>query len=202
MQKKIVLFLKSFFISAFVGTALFGISYYSLKPNESPVKQNMSNISYYDYTPESVGLSVEISSEKTFLFLDFYNKSINIIYDFEKMDSDGSTLGYTVDYYIKGDYEFLAKLVDLIGGIELEENGETFRYTGVQVADMLQISASYDDLERIVIRKILKKIKTTGLTKEDFLYIIENSETSLSVPICYNWPQYVKELCSFINEVN
>ena len=74
--------------------------------------------------------------------------------------------------------------------------------TGEQVVDYLTTSSDYYERKRQIIRIIAQKISSTGFSKEDFLYIIENSETSLTVPDCYFWSDYITELCKTVKIIN
>ena len=41
----------------------------------------------------------------------------------------------------------------------------------------------------------MKKISDTGIDDEIFSYTVEKTETNITVPDCYNWNKYIKELC-------
>lgn len=184
------------------GIFFVGVGYFYLDSQLEDVKQNVETVPYYIEVPDNVGIVLEIAEQQTFFFLDFNYKSISVIYDAEKYLENDTIMGYQADHYIVGDIELLGGIIDIVGGIELENNGELLRHTGVQITDILTTSTDYDLLERSVIQKIIEKIGENGFQKQDFLYIIENSNTTLTVPICYYWSDYMKDLCGFVNEVN
>ena len=110
-------------------------------------------------------------------------------------------LGYSIDYSITLDYDIIAGIIDRIGGIELESDGELLRYTGIQVVDLIYTNEP-KDAARNIITAIFSAISKNGFSKSDFVYIIDNGNTDLTVPICFDWPLYIKALCrnfSFAN---
>jgi len=202
MKKKIKIFMGS--LAVFLVCCLFfgGIGYFYIDSKIADVKNDTPSVPYYSEVPENAGVLFEIGQEQTFFFLDFYYKRLNIIFNAEESVEDGNILGYPIDHYIKADYSLLAEIIDIVGGIELDTEEASLRYTGVQITDLLTTSTDYDKIERKIILKTIKKISENGFQKEDFLYIIENSETTLTVPVCYYWADYIKEICGFVNEVN
>lgn len=202
MRKKLKLFLSTVAVCSVCCAIFVGVGYFYLNSKIENVQQNTLSVPYYSQEPDNVGVMIEIGQHKTFFFLDFYYKSISVIFDADDLTENGNILGYQVDHYILADYSLLSGIIDIVGGIELETEGEALRYTGVQITDMLSTSTDYDRLERTVITKIMKKISENGFQKDDFLYIIENSDTTLTVPVCYYWSDYIKELCDSVNEVN
>ena len=202
MKKKIKTILGTVIICTLCCAVFVGMGYFYLDSKLQDVKQNVQSVPYFSDEPDNVGMMIEIEGQKTFFFLDFYYKGVNVIYDADDLIENGNIMGYQIDHYILADYSLLEGIIDIVGGIELENGSEALRYTGVQITDMLSTSVDYDNLERMVIKKIIKKISENGFQKEDFLYIIENSETTLTVPICYYWSDYMKELCGSLNEVN
>ena len=57
-------------------------------------------------------------------------------------------------------------------------------------------------IEKQIIKSIIETVAKNGFHKKDFLVIIENSETNLTVPNCYDWENYIGKLCKntfFIN---
>jgi hypothetical protein len=167
-----------------------------------PTEQNTSSVPYYSEEPENVGIMFDLGGQKTYCFLDFYYKKLNIIFDAESFVWEDSIMGYPIDYNLQLDSDVFAEIVDFVGGVELENDEGVLRYTGVQIVDMMTYSNDYKRNERGIIRKVIEKIGENGLTKEELFYIIENSETEITVPVCYYWTDYIKELCSSLNEIN
>lgn len=168
----------------------------------TPTEQNTSSVQYYSEAPENVGIMFELRGHKTYCFLDFYYKKLNVIFDAESFSTDDNIMGYPIDYSLKLDDELFAQIIDLVGGVELQTEEGILRYTGVQIVDMMNYSTDFKRYEREIIRKIFEKIGENGFSKQDFLYIIEKGDTAITVPICYYWTDYIKELCGSLNEVN
>lgn len=202
MRNRTKVFLKSVIISLVCLIIYVGSGYLYLNSKVEPVKNVTPSVPYYSEEPENVGILVDIEGDKTYLFLDFYYKKINVIFDAESYVKDNNIMGYPIDHSVTADYGLLAGIIDRLGGIELESEEGILRYTGVQVVDLLLKSKDYQKLERSVTRKIFEKIGENGFSKEDFLYIIENSDTTLTFPVCYYWVDYISELFGSVNEVN
>ena len=171
-----------------------GIGYFYLEKSFSAPTENIAeNVPYYQETPQNSGILFEIHGEKTFLYLDFENGKISaILYPYYN-EEDDNIYGYTIDYKINTSLDFIADLVDYLEGIDLRINNETLRYTGVQVADII-----LEDKEKIhklnIIKSILQKISKNGMGKDMLLHIVETSETNLTVPDFYLWPEYLKNI--------
>ena len=202
MHNKRKNFFKSFIVSLVCLIIYVGSGYLYLNSKVEPVKNVTPSVPYYSEEPENVGLLVDIEGDKTYLFLDFYYNKINVIFDAESYVKDNNIMGHPIDHSVTADYGLLAGIIDRLGGIELESEEGVLRYTGVQVVDLLLKSKDYQKLERSVTRKIFEKIGENGFSKEDFLYIIENSNTTLTFPVCYYWVDYISELFGSVNEVN
>ena len=54
-----------------------------------------------------------------------------------------------------------------------------------------------DELE-----KIIEKTTEYGISTEDFLFMIENSKTEISMLDCYHWVKYIPEICNNVRYVN
>ena len=135
------------------------------------------------------------------IYLDFTDTVCTVI-SCDDINQDAEMhLGYSVDYSITLDYDVISGIIDRIGGIELETNGELLRYTGIQVVDLIYTNKE-NDIDRDIISAIFSSISKNGFSKSDFVYIIDSGNTDLTVPICFDWPLYMKSLCrnfSFVN---
>lgn len=147
----------------------------------------------YQYVPTNKGILFKFEDNTACLiYLDFGFPSVTAVFT-DKLNV--SRIGkYTVDYYVDADYSLIAGIIDRIGGIELKENGETKRFTGVQVTEMLSYKTNTDTFKKDIIEEIFKKISKNGFSKEDFVYIIENGGTDLLVPDCFYWEDYMCKL--------
>ena len=177
-----------------------GFGYFYLKGANKKVQNEAPKVPY-SYTPENTGILLDIGGSKTLYYLDFLNKELCIIFVGDSFDPD-DIYGYCVDYTVTASYETIEGIVNNIGGIDLTVDGEMLLATGEQVVDYLTTSSDYYERKRQIIRIIAQKISLTGFSKEDFLYIIENSETSLTVPDCYFWSDYITELCKTVKIIN
>lgn len=148
---------------------------------------NSESVPYYNTDlPDSMGFLFNFyGGGGVFINFDFMSeKTAVILFDDNTDRSAVLQYGYTADKSIQADYTFLGEFIDLYGGLELQVSGSTQRYTGVQVTDLLAHSTDRE-LKRQVIDGILKKIEQNGFTKEQLLFIIENTETELNYPDGY-----------------
>ena len=65
----------------------------------------------------------------------------------------------------------------------------------MQISELLSRTVETEELRREIITAIMKKISDTGIDDGIFSYTVEKTETNLTVPDCYNWNKYIKELC-------
>ena len=197
MKQNYKLFFKTFLISLACCALFVGIGYFYLDSKlNKPAKVEIKN-EPYAYTPQSKGLLFDILGDKTLFYLDFEEKCVTVIMsDIE--DETESVYGYSIDYIINSDYELLSGIIDIIGGIELESDGQNLVYTGVQAVDILVTAPDSYGLKKEIIEKILYKISQNGFYRQDFLYITENSETNLTVPDFYYWQDSMSEICKTV----
>ena len=135
-----------------------------------------------------------VCQDKILLNLNFKEEIINIIF----LETEAENYGYTVDYDVICNYEMVGYLVDVAGGIELDG----LRYTGVQITEMLEYKPQEISSKKTITAKILQGISAVGFTKENLLYIIENSETNLEFIRCFDWVNWIPKLCRFPRFVN
>ena len=194
-------------ISCIVCVVFFvGVSYAYLSANTGKVKTQVEKVKndepYGNTTPVNCGLLLSMPDNTGLLFyLDFLKTGITVISVDNIDDAQNEYRGYSVDYHIYADYSLVSGIIDRIGGIEIEENGENIRLTGVQVTEKLGT-----DTERLTKYKVLKavfdRISENGLSRSDFVYIIENCDsTELSLPDCFYWSNYIKDMGANISIV-
>lgn len=143
--------------------------------------------------PDSFGLAIELDFEKKFT-------SAVIIKD--PSEHLAEKYGFKIAHTCICDYPFMMDFIDIIGGIELSENDESYRFTGVQVCNLI---ASFPDdtaLRARILEAIFLKISKYGLSNEALSCIIEDTRTSLSAPACYGWTEYSDEVLSSFNILN
>ena len=135
--------------------------YLYLSKEISPAENSVSDVPYTFPEPSGKGIMFDICGEKTFAYFDFEDKKLKIIippYD----DFTDEIYGYSIDFTVETDYSFVAALVDYAGGIELENDGKTERYTGVQISELLSRTVESEELRRSIITAIMKKISDTS----------------------------------------
>lgn len=195
LQKKIKYILTFLTVCLLVGVIFIGSGYLYLSYQLKPTEIKEETVPYYSTVPDNAGVMFDICADRILCYMDFEKNLMNIVFDSKNIQIGENLYGYPVDYMINGNYDLISYLVDAVGGIEMETEEEILRFTGVQIEDMLSRTAETEELYREIIPEILKKVYENGLEKEDFLYIIENSETNLTMPDCYYWPDYIKSLC-------
>lgn len=157
---------------------------------------------YYSPLPENKGVCFDVCGDKILLYLDFKHMELSVVYPKTTAESGLETYGYPVDYTVSCDYELVGYLVDAAGGINLKHQNEALRYTGVQVTEMLKFTGVSKETKKDIAKEIIKGFGDVGFTKEDLLYIIENSDTNLKFNDSFAWVEYVKELCKSARYVN
>lgn len=203
LKEKLNLFFKVTAISLLAGVVFFGAgySYLTVSKEQDVTDNSVSSVPYYS-VPENAGVLFETDKGKTFLYFDFEDQNLNVIFaDSLKVQND-NIYGYCVDYTVKTTEEVLAGIIDILGGIDIEFEQESLNCTGIQVITILNTQNDTENIRRSVIIKIIEKIGEIGLSSEDFLYIIENSETNLTLPDCYFWTEHMLNLCKRVNYVN
>lgn len=171
-----------------------GGGYFYLRQNFKETENKVSSVPYSFSAPESKGIMLEICGSPTYLYLDFYEERLKVIIPPEKEYGE-NIYGYPIDFTVMTDYRFVAAVIDYADGIELNLDGEALRYTGVQISDILSRTVDVSELKRSIITALMKKIGENGIDGEVFDYIIENTETDITVPDCYNWEKYIAILC-------
>ena len=177
--------------------------YLEISLNSADADESQSNIPYAEPLPDSTGLLFVMPDNRGYLmFLDFKEEAIRIIRLDEVIEEKEEYYGYPISFTFYIERRFFSNMIDRIGGIELYDNGETLRYTGIQILDKIQESEDNPELIKEVLRKYLYEISQIGFAKEDFIYIIDNCETDLTVPACYYWPPYIAQISQNVRFVN
>ncbi|MBR7132472.1 MAG: hypothetical protein IKD04_02975 [Clostridia bacterium] len=199
MKKQTKIFFKTFFISLICCAVFIGAGAAMLYSPPRAAQNEASSVPYYTAYPESVGVLFDIAGQKTFFDLDFERQLLSVVYN---QDADLPEYGYSVDYRITADYSLVGDIIDMAGGIDYDNGKETLALTGVQAVELLSTTPDDGTLHRKITEGTLAAIAERGLTANDLLHIIEKSETDLTVPDCYSWPEYIKALCKGIRVVN
>lgn len=199
MQRNIKIFVKTIFFTSFILLFFVIFGYMMLSSKVTLAEKKQEKVPYYESVPQNVSVLLTVLDSKTLFFLDFEKENMRVL---SVGEEDGYTFyGYSTDYYSECSLNTVSGIIDIIGGIELEINDEKLNYTGIQVKEILEYNTD-KTMETEILKKTIEKISKTGFSKEDFLYIIKNSNTNLTVPDCYNWEKYIGKLCKnaiFVN---
>ena len=196
MKKRIKKFLK---IGAFLlcfELIIFGCGYLYLdsRLKKTTANEPIDSVPYYTQIPENKTVLFTVCKDKILFDLNFQEELINIIF----LENEAESYGYTVDYNLSCNYEMVGYLVDIAGGVEFDD----LRHTGVQITEMLEYNEQSIGTKQLIIQNIIKGIANSGFTKENLLYILENSETDLSFSKCFEWVDFIPKLCRFVRFVN
>lgn len=197
--------LKRALIIFFCGALFFSAAYAYLDYN---LNKQTANADQKDYTvpykniPDNAGIIFLLpDGSGVMAYLDFESSCINVV-NIENYDRNNDMYyGYTADYVIEADYQFIGGIVDRVGGISIEIDGEILRYTGVQVIDLLSVNHD-ENIKPQIITQIFNQISKSGFSRDDFVYIIENGEGNLSIIDCIYWLDYIDELRKNITFAN
>lgn len=180
------------------GIIFVALGYTYLSQSLKPAKVETESEPYSASVPQNCGIVFESEEEKTFFYLDFEDEALYVLLSLPSEWED-NIHGYSVDRSVKGDYSLVADLVDMVDGIDLKTDGEELRYTGVQSVDLLSQKTV---TKREVISAMAEKIAKNGFSKDGFIYIVENSQTDITVPDCYYWSDHIKEMCRNIKIID
>jgi hypothetical protein len=132
----------------------------------------------------------------------FKEKFINALILKDATKESVKEYGFFVDHTAECDYSFMMDFIDKIDGIDLALDGKSYRYTGVQICNLVASFKDDTPLRAKILEGVFNKISNSGLRTEALYCIIEDTNTTLSVPSCYGWCEYMKETCSSFNILN
>ncbi len=190
-------FLKTVLIFFMCTLTFLGVAYmylgYNFKRSEK-AGQNEIKVPYRQ-VPQNKGILLVFPSGSGVLaFLNFDTMGIDLLSVKSTQDNKTDYGGYPVDYTVKMNYTVIAGVVDRVGGVNLENEGKKVRYTGTQTVDL--ISGGCDsELRNKIIYQVFSQMSKNGLSKNDFVFVLQNSKTDLSVVDCIAWAQYVGDMC-------
>ncbi len=160
-------------------------------------QQNVADdISGVDYgkTPQNIALLFTAENGSgALIFLDFENTKTHT-YIFEQNAVENAIkLPYQISYTLAMPNDFLYKLCDRLGGIDLELNGQKNRYFSASLAEFCENSTETDKLFKVS-SGFFEKIAKIGLSSEDFMFIIEECETTLGYSVCYGFIDHISKM--------
>ncbi len=194
MKRKTVTKIKGTLFVLSFGIAVFTAGYFYLNNilNSRVVNDSVQNVPYYTATPKNATVLFNICEDKLLLNLNFKEETVNVIF------GDEENHGYNITHTISCDYNTVGYFVDLIGGVDFDDN----RHTGAHITELLEYSYVSENTKREITESIIKGISEIGFTKENLLYLIENTETDLKFNECYFWVDYIGKLCKFPRFIN
>lgn len=158
------------------------------EPSDAP-----NSLIPYSSFPKNAFLIFEFTNGSLIAELDFEKSFLLITNNFEERELLDNC------FTVKADDKLISGMIDRVGGIELFSDGQLMRFTGTQIIDMLKESQNSKSLSLNVLDEYLKKLSVLNITRQDFVYIIENSDTDLSIPDCFYWHEYINVLCKNYN---
>lgn len=153
-----------------------------------PAPEADEDISFVPYAkrPDNCGLLLQTEDGScAFFYLDFEGITLRVTL--------GEAASYHADYTLLVPDGFLGRLADRIGGVDITENGKTERYFGQALEDLYKSSKASGEIDKIC-NAFFEKFAKTGLSSEDFMFIIEGVESELKYSLCYDWIAYMPEL--------
>lgn len=194
MKRKIFGIIKLLCLCIICCSLFVGGGYFYLRQSFKEAENKVSSIPYSFSAPENKGIMLDICGGLTFLYLDFDEERLKIIIPSETEYGE-EIFGYPIDFTVKTDYGFVSELIDCADGIELNLDGETLRYTGVQIADILSRTVDASELKRQIIAALLEKIGENSIDGEFFDFLVESTDTDITVPDYYYWEKFITKLC-------
>ncbi len=192
--KSFKIFLKTFVISGWCLAVFIGVGYYYIQSQIAPAESEAESVPYYDYTPENKGVLWSFGSRTVYTYLDFSASNVTVMINPESLEQSG----YNADFLIAADYSLISCVVDYFEGVNLNFYGETLRYTGGQIVDLLSHDGSIE-LRKSIISAIFSKISEQGVGLDFFNKIITSSKTDLKIPDCYFWKDEMMSIAKNVN---
>ena len=165
-MKKRVKSVLCFLVAVIFCSACFSaMIYFTVTEKKTQTDSGVQSVPYYEeQPPDNAGLLFRFQqSGSVFFDFDFYEERVSIIF-FDTKITKQTVLdyGYTVTATFDTDYIFLSEFIDRFGGIEVQNGNNLQRYTGVQIAEMLE-DETID--KRSVITALFSKISFSGISK-------------------------------------
>ena len=187
MKKQTSVYLKVLVTCICLSVVLFSVFSVSVGMNSRPTAETPQNVPYVsDEAPDFFGLLMRLEGGAS-VYCGFDKvgaKTTVIMLENGAQSSAVLEYGYFIDCEADATFDFLARFIDNFGGIELNTDNGLFKYTGVQITDMLTKTNDIDCKKR-VIGKVLTAMQQRGLERADLLMLIEQTETDLSFPSAY-----------------
>ncbi len=140
----------------------------------------------YSSVPGSVTVKYVFSDRSSaLLYLEFSAGRLTAVigadenagYDYELQPLSGTAAGF----------------IDRLGGIEIMFDNKILRYTGSQTVKLLSENAVG---KKEIMEAVFNRIASQGITRGQLTFLLQNSKTGLTIPLCYSWPEWLKDLCA------
>lgn len=200
-MKKIKVWAVGLLISACTITGLLSLIGILLLPAQlaSPERaahENISGIGYTEEIPSSTLLFVFPDTSGLLIHFDFSSLCTNYYVLSEKAEEKAAELPYQIDYNFFPEEDFLPRLADRLGGVEIgDENGEKKLYFSAAVQEFCEKELTEEN-RIILVDSFFDKIAKMGLSSEDFMFIIEVGKGNISYSVCYDWISHIKTMFS------
>ena len=189
--------IKRMLISIMCTALFFGAAYgylnYNLNKGILSTDQK-NNDTQYKHVPESKGIGFLLpDSSAVLVYLNFKENCINVVNIGVYDKNNNLYYGYTMDYTVEVDERIIGGMVDSVGGVNIRTDGQTYRYTGVQVKELIKDTTD-GSVKSQIIAEIFKSVSKNGISKENFVYILQNAKTDLSILDCIYWLDYIDQI--------
>ena len=161
---------------------------------EAPAGESVSGIEYSSAPQNQALLVTDEAGRGALIYLNFEDITTHVYLFEEGAAENAALLPFNVTYRMKLPPDFAGRLCDRLGGIDLEIDGKTERYFSSSLSEFLSDAPDYEKL-LIITKKFFEKIANIGLSSEDFMFIIELTDTDLTYSVCYGWINRISELC-------
>ncbi len=164
-----------------------------LRSEPAPAGDSVSGINYYSDTENATLLCLYEDGSGALLHLDFDSSEIRLFIYNDHAEGQAAMSGYDINYTLRLTSDFLCRFCDRIGGISLDEGDGMRRYLSAGLRQKLSENADYDERKKIT-TAFFEKIAKIGLSSDDFMFIIEETQNNLAYPVCYGWIPRIKDM--------
>ncbi len=166
-----------------------------IQSDPTPAGDTVSGVNYYSDTKNATLLCLYEDGSGALIHLDFDASKIKIFIYNDHAEGQALMSGYDINYTVSLNSDFLCRFCDRVGGITLREGDSERRYLSAGLRQKLNEKADYNEREKIA-NAFFEKIAKIGLSSDDFMFIIEETENNLAYPVCYGWLPRIQDMAS------
>ncbi len=200
MKKENKIFFKCVFISVLTFALFVSVGYIFVSENAKKVDSNVESVPYTQETPKNAGILFNINGSETYIYLNFDEQKITISLRPDE-PFENEIYGYPLDFTVTATSDLICVMADYLNGLELDIEGENYRYTGVQIKDILA-TENGQEFKAKLIKSICTRSISSRPQVDFFAAIIENSQTNLNLVDCYFWDDYITDLCENLHFID